>query len=238
MSIVTLLPEMAYASAIAAGISKIATEQLTWNRVITLVKIPAPMTCAKFTSAATVAYHIYNALISHTTEQSKRKKDISRLTLAGLMIYAMHAYFNPDKSIRSLAILSTLAVASKIAADKGLDNYQPKRIVPKVTQNLPKSIAAAGISWLISRQAGFDPQIMLMTTLFQSVVYYASEPFFDDIPSKPIGFTARVLTTLGVTMAYRSAFNITTPLYEPFVKTSLISAFALGGVELLERKLA
>ena len=236
MSFVSILPNMACASAIAAGLSHIATEQFTWNRIITLVKIPAPMTCAKFTAAAVVALTIHEKLVKNSIEQAPRKKQITNLTLTGVVLYGLHVYFNPDKSFRTFAILSVLTGISAFATPYIVDNTNANNIVASVTQNLPKSIAAAGISWLVAKQAGFDPQIMLMTTLFQSVVYYATKPL-DNINSKPIGFAVRVLSTLGVTMAYRSAFNITTPLYEPFIKTSAISALAMGGFELLESHL-
>ncbi len=236
MTMAIMFPRAGATAAIAAGISYIANEQFTWKRIISVVSIPSPMTSAKFAGSAIIALNIFSVLTSRGKTE-RNDQGIAKWTFAAVLIYGLHTYFNPDQTLRTLAVLAGIAAASQFISNFCIGDDKCQDTTLTVINNLPKSLVAAGATWLFAKSMGYDPKTLFITTLFQSILYYATNPLNKIIQPDIVAQIIRCATTLGISMAYKSAFDIKTPLYEAFVKTSLISGVAIGAVEILASRL-
>jgi hypothetical protein len=221
-------PNAAGAAALSFAVSFLV------GRCLTIFTLPAPMVAAKFTAATVTTYHLYDRMMKEIgTKDTSNKSALSLLTNIVCLSYGTHVMFNPDKSYLSLFKLTVLAGVSRFIAEYAIEKLEPKEITRSVLDNSHKIACAAGFTWLISSKIGYDPKVMLVTTIFTSVLWYASAPLDNHITAPYLSYFLRVQIVAGISAAYRTAFNINTALYNPLNGTvPFFNTLAIAGATL------
>jgi len=223
-------PNAAGAAALSAASSFLV------GRYLTIFTLPAPMVAAKFAAATVTTYHlsmmIYKELAM--TNDTSYKMLSSILTNAACITYGLHVMFNPDRSYLSLFKLTVLAGVMKYITAFAIKKLEPEEITKSVIYNSHKIACAAGITWFISNKVGYDPKVMLVTSIFTSVLWYASAPLNKLITAPYLSYFLRAQIVAGVSAAYRTAFNINTALYNPINGTvPFFNTLGIAGATLL-----
>ncbi len=218
-------PNAAGAAALSAGASFLV------GRYLTIFTLPAPMVAAKFAAAAVTTYHLYDRMMKEIgTKDTSYKSLLSLLTNGACVFYGAHVMFNPDKSYLSLFKLTVLAGVSRFIAEYAIKKLEPKEITRSVVDNSHKIACAAGLTWFFSNKIGYDPKVMLVTTIFTSVLWYASAPLDNHITSPYLSYFLRAQFVIGYCSRYRTAFNINTALYNPLNGTvPFFNTLAIAG---------
>ena len=221
-------PNAAGAAALSAGASFLV------GRYLTIFTLPAPMVAAKFAAAAVTTYHLFDRIMKEIgTDDKSYKSALSLLTNIVCVFYGAHVMFNPDKSYLSLFKLTVLTVVMKYITEYAIEKLKPTEITRSVLDNSHKIACAAGITWFISNKVGYDPKVMLVTSIFTSVLWYASVPIDSHITSPYLSYFLRAQFVIGTAAAYKTAFNINTALYNPINGTvPFFNTLAIAGATL------
>jgi hypothetical protein len=122
---------------------------------------------------------------------------------------------------------------TKLVAEYAIEKIEPKEITKSVLDNSHKIACAAGLTWFFSNKIGHDPKVMFVTTIFTSVLWYASAPLDKPITVPSLSYFLRAHFVISTAAAYRTAFNINTALYNPLNGTvPFFNTLAIAGATL------